>query len=194
LQFTAYVIESTEGFDVPRASATVHGDPKPETTVACCIGLLHRAEIELDTAYRGIADLFSNHFDVSDACQRFAVECTQHGRELEPFRYWYGDRAPVIPETAQTAQRVHNPPARPGSLGLTWELFDAYVTASECEMAWILVRQAGQTLGDGELVAVAHRCVAEIAIQVEWLRTRLENGDMAAKRAAPVAQLGSIGR
>lgn len=167
---------TAQGLDVPRAPATVRGDPNAEMTVVCCLGLLERAEVELETTYLAIADRHSNHSEVSPACQRFAADCTQHSRELEAFIDWYRDRAGNQPQSAQFPRHHHS--RRGGLPNLTWDLICASMIAAECEMAWTLAGQAGQALGDRELVAVARRCRAEMATQLDWLKARLGEGSI----------------
>ncbi|MFD7654250.1 hypothetical protein ACFV4N_09765 [Actinosynnema sp. NPDC059797] len=56
--------------------------------------------------------------------------------------------------------------------------------ATECDLCWTVVGQAARGARDAGLLDVVRRCEAETAVQVKWLRTRIEQ---AAPQALVVA-------
>ena len=141
------------------------------------LGLLHRAEAELATAYREVAEAHGDEPDVFHLCSKLAGECDRHAERLEPFAKRYGEDAPDEPE------RLHSElftGTRTGGLGLLRDLHDLYLMATECDISWTLVGQAAQGARDPDLLAVVEQCEGETAIQLKWLKTRM-------KQAAPQA-------
>ncbi len=63
---------------------------------------------------------------------------------------------------------------RSGGLGLLRDLQDLLLMASEADMAWTLIGQAGQGLRDRELKEVVDACEGETAVQLKWLRGHLK--------------------
>jgi hypothetical protein len=141
------------------------------------LGLLHRAEQELERAFREVAAAHGDEPDVAVLCLRFAGQSAGHADALAPFVDRYGEDRPEEPE------RLHSElfgGTREGGLGLLRDLHDLYLMATECEIVWTLVGQAAQGARDAELAAAVERCQGEVAIQLKWLRTRM-------KQAAPQA-------
>lgn len=139
------------------------------------LGLLHRAEEELASAYREIARAHADDADVFHVCAMLAEECDAHAERLGPFAARYGEEEPDEPE------RLHSElfgGARGGPLGLLRDLHDLYLMATECDIAWTLVEQAAQGARDEDLCGVVGGCEEETANQLRWLRTRM-------KQAAP---------
>jgi hypothetical protein len=141
------------------------------------LGLLHRAEAELERAFREVADAHGDEPDVFHICSTLAAECSGHAEKLAPFAERYGQSAPDEPE------RLHSElfkGTRGGGLGLLRDLHDLYLMATECDIAWTLVGQAAQGARDSDLLEVVEACEGETAVQLKWLKTRM-------KQAAPQA-------
>lgn len=141
------------------------------------LGLLHRAQVDLASAFREVADAHADEPDVTLQCQRLARQCDAHAERLTPFADRYGEDADDEPD------RLHSElfrGTREGSLALLRDLHDLYLMACECDITWTLVGQAAQGVRDEELLAVVHGCEGETATQVAWLTTRM-------KQAAPQA-------
>ena len=146
------------------------------------LGLLHRAEVDLATAFREVGRGHADEPDVLHICERLAAQCDGHAERLAPFADRYGEEADDEPD------RLHNDlfggGVRSGPLGLLRDLHDLYLMACECDISWTLVGQAAQGARDAELLQAVHACEGETAIQLKWLRTRM-------KQAAPQALLVS---
>jgi len=141
------------------------------------LGLLHRAEQNLADAFRDVGEQHRDEPDVSSGCARFAAQCGRHAELLQPIADRYGMEADDEPD------RLHSEifkGARQGGLGLLRDLHDLYLMATESDIAWTIVGQAGKGLRDDDLTDVVDSCDSETATQVKWLRTRI-------KSAAPQA-------
>jgi hypothetical protein len=60
------------------------------------------------------------------------------------------------------------------------DLQDLYLMTAECDICWTIVEQAARGIRDDDLAGLAAEGAADIAIQLQWLRTRM-------KAAAPQA-------
>jgi hypothetical protein len=143
------------------------------------LGLVHRSELVLASAYREVAAAHGDEPDVSVLCQKFAGQCDQHAAKLTPFVDRYGE------EAAEEPERLHSDlfaGTRTGGLGLLRDLHDLYLMASEVDISWTLVGQAAQGARDKALFETVTSCDGETALQIRWLRTRM-------KQAAPQALL-----
>ena len=141
------------------------------------LGLLHKAEDDLATAFREVAGGHPAEVDVFHICHKLAAECERHAEQLTPFAEQYGEDAPTEPD------RLHSElfrGTREGGLGLLRDLHDLYLMAAQCDIAWTLVGQAAQGARDEHLLAVVNGCESETAVQLKWLKTRM-------KQAAPQA-------
>jgi hypothetical protein len=141
------------------------------------LGLLHRAQVELASAFREVGEAHADEPDVRVLCGNQAARCDEHAARLEPFARRYAEDAPDEPE------RLHSElfrGTRAGGLGLLRDLHDLYLMATECDLCWTVVGQAARGARDAGLLDVVRRCEAETAVQVKWLRTRI-------KQAAPQA-------
>ena len=141
------------------------------------LGLLHRAQLNLATAFRDVAGAHRDEVDVFHICEKLARECDAHAERLQPFADRYGEAAPDEPDRLHS-ELFRGP--RDGPLGLLRDLQDLYLMAAECDIAWTLVGQAAQGARDRELFGVVTTCEGETAIQLKWLRSRM-------KEAAPQA-------
>jgi len=145
--------------------------------VAHYLGLLHRAQVNLATAFREVAEAHRDESDVFHICQKLARECDRHAEALAPFAERYGEDAPDEPDRLH-AEIFHG--ARSGGLGLLRDLQDLYLMTANCDITWTLVGQAAQGLRDDELLEVVTTNEKETALQLKWVRTRM-------KQAAPQA-------
>jgi hypothetical protein len=145
------------------------------------LGLLHRAELDLASAFRSVGDAHRDEADVLRQTQRLAEQCDRHARELQPFADRYGEDAPDQPDRLHAELFTGS---RTGGLGLLRDLHDLYLMACQSEISWTLVGQAAEGARDTDLLAVVARCDGETAIQVKWLRTRMKD---AAPQALVVA-------
>ena len=146
------------------------------------LGLLHRAQCTLASAFREVGAAHRAEADVQHTCERLARQCDRHAERLEPFARRYSEDAPDEPE------RLHSElfrGTRTGGLGLLRDLQDLYLMAAECDLCWTLVGQAAQGARDEELLQVVQACESETALQLAWLRTRMKQ---AAPQALVVAQ------
>ncbi|MDG4824846.1 hypothetical protein O7635_23605 [Asanoa sp. WMMD1127] len=145
--------------------------------VAHYLGLLHRAEGNLASAYREVAQAHAEEADVFHLTARLAAQCDQHVEKLAPFVERYSEEAPAEPE------RLHADlfaGARSGGLGLLRDLHDLYLMASYADITWTVLGQAAAGLRDDDLSTVVEECEQQTSIQLAWLRTRM-------KAAAPQA-------
>lgn len=134
------------------------------------LGLLHRAELDLASAFRQVATDHRAEPDVHQECHLMAVMCEDHAERLMPFVERYGEEADEEPD------RLHSElfaGTRTGGLGLLRDLHDLYLMATECDISWVLVRQAALGARDRALLQVVGRCDGETAVQLKWLRTRM---------------------
>jgi hypothetical protein len=139
------------------------------------LGMVHRAELNLASAYREVIQRHGDEPDVDGICRKLARQCEEHAGRLKPFADRYGEDAPQEPE------RLHSDlfqGTRSGSLGLLRDLQDLYLMASEVDICWTIIRQAAQGVRDADLLAAVQACDSETAVQIQWLRTRM-------KQAAP---------
>jgi hypothetical protein len=141
------------------------------------LGLLHKAQVDLGSAFREVADAHSDEVDVFHLCHKLAAQCDVHADRLGPFADRYGEEAPAEPDRLHTELFRGT---RSGGLGLLRDLHDLYLMAAECDMAWTLVGQAAQGVRDHDLFELVQEFEQETAIQLKWLRTRM-------KQAAPQA-------
>jgi hypothetical protein len=139
------------------------------------IGLLHKAEMDLASAFREVGEGHSAEPDVLTLCRKLAGWCDAHAERLKPFADRYGEGAPTEPDRLYSELFRGT---RTGGLGLLRDLHDLYLMACECDMAWTLVGQAAQAARDAELLQVVNGCESETAVQLKWLKTRM-------KQAAP---------
>ncbi|MBO3741288.1 hypothetical protein [Actinoplanes flavus] len=141
------------------------------------LGLLHRAQTNLASAFREVATAHRDEPDVAHLCERLAVQCDRHAELLEPFARRYSEDAPDEPD------RLHSElfgGTRTGGIGLLRDLQDLYLMAAECDICWTVVGQAAKGVRDDDLDQVVQRCEGETAGQLRWLRTRM-------KQSAPQA-------
>jgi hypothetical protein len=141
------------------------------------LGLLHRAQTELASAYREVGEAHAAEVDVKHTCEKLAKECDEFAELLMPFADRYGEEAPAEPE------RLHADlfqGTRSGGLGLLRDLHDLYLMAAQCDMAWTLVGQGAQGARDRELFELVQQSEERASMQLKWLRTRM-------KQAAPQA-------
>lgn len=141
------------------------------------LGLLHRAQVNLASAFREVGTAHRDEPDVRILCEKLARQCDSHAGQLEPFAKRYSEEAPDEPD------RLHSDlfqGPREGGLALLRDLQDLYLMAAECDISWTVVGQAAQGVRDEKLLDVVQRCEGETAIQLTWLRGRM-------KQAAPQA-------
>ena len=141
------------------------------------LGLLHRSQLELASAFRQVASAHGEEPDLSHLCERLARECDSDAGRLAPFADTYGEDAPDEPE------RLHGElfrGTRTGALGLLRDLHDLYLMACECDISWTMIGQAAQGARDRDLLDVVTTCEGHTARQLSWIKTRM-------KQAAPQA-------
>lgn len=141
------------------------------------LGLLHKAQIDLATAFREVGEAHKDEPDVFYDCERVAAQCDRHAEQLQPFTERYGE---VVDDEPDRLHSAIFKGTREGGLGLLRDLHDLYLMAAECDISWTLVGQAAKGARDDDLTNVVDRCEGETAIQMKWLRTRM-------KSAAPQA-------
>ena len=136
------------------------------------LGYLHRAEQDLADGFRRVAEAHAQEVDVYHLCKAlFAKQCETHAEQLKPFVERYGEHKPEEPE-----QLYHEfcDQTRSGSLGLLRDMHDLYLMANACDIAWTMIGQAAQGLGDRELLEVVESCEKETANQVKWINSRMK--------------------
>jgi hypothetical protein len=142
------------------------------------LGMLHRAETSLVSAFREVADAHGDEPDVAGQCRRQADLGDQRARRLGPIVARYGEDA-----GGDEPERLHQElfgGTRTGKLALLRDLHDLYLMATECHVVWTLVGQAAQALRDGELIELVADGEPEVGAALAWLTTRM-------KAAAPQA-------
>jgi hypothetical protein len=143
------------------------------------LGYLHKAELHLAEAYRGVALAHAAEADVFHTCNTLAEQCEAHAEKLGPFVERYGEEAPAEPD------RLYHElfgGARSGGLGLLRDLQDLYLMANACDISWTMIGQAARGVRDEELLEVVGSCEGQTGTQIKWLKTRM-------KQAAPQALL-----
>jgi hypothetical protein len=141
------------------------------------LGLLHRAESELASAYRQVGEAHAAEVDVFHITSTLAGQCERHAERLGEFVDRYGEEADEEPARLHAELFTGT---RTGGLGLLRDLHDLYLMAAQCDMAWTLIGQAAQGARDEALLAAVTDCEDETQTQMRWLRTRM-------KQAAPQA-------
>ncbi len=141
------------------------------------LGMLQRAEGELASSFRTVADAHGDEPDVRATCTMLAEECDAHVDALGPIVDRYGSQPDDEPERLHA---VALPEPRSGPLALLRDLQDVHLLASFVDMTWTLVGQAAAALRDEDLQQVIAAREAETQVQVAWLTTRM-------KQAAPQA-------
>jgi hypothetical protein len=134
-------------------------------------GLLHHAETALGQSFRQVADGHGDEPDVRILCRSLADQCDRHTAALGPIIARYGEA-----RAGDELERLHADGlshTRSGGLGLLRDLQDLYLLASFVDITWIMIKQAGQGLRDTDLLAVVTSCDAETAVQLQWIRTRM---------------------
>jgi hypothetical protein len=66
--------------------------------LAHCLGLLHRAQVNLADVFREVADAHDDEPDVGQLCRKLAAQCDDHAKRLAPFAERYGEEAPDEPD------------------------------------------------------------------------------------------------
>ncbi|HEY0373780.1 MAG TPA: hypothetical protein VGC94_03240 [Amnibacterium sp.] len=141
------------------------------------LGMLQRAEQELASSFRTVADGHGDEPDVRTTCELLASQCDEHVAAMQPLVDRYGAEPSDEPERLHAAALPH---PRSGPLALLRDLQDVHLLASFVDMTWTLVGQAAAALRDEELQQVIADREAETQVQVGWLTTRM-------KQAAPQA-------
>ena len=142
------------------------------------ISLLHQSLIELVEAFSDVADAHGDEPDVRVECEKFAKQTQRHEQLLRPFLEQFGANG-----TGDEPERLHRvlfDGTRDGPLGLIRDLHDLYLMSCQCEICWILVKQAAQGARTTDLTSSAQECSHDAEIQMAWLRSRM-------KQAAPQA-------
>jgi hypothetical protein len=145
--------------------------------LATYLGLVDVGEQTLAQSFREVAKGHSAEPDVVSLCERFAVQCESHRRQLAPVVQRYGESREAEPEELH-AEGLRG--TRTGGVGLLRDLHDLYLLASYLDIAWTVVSQAGKAVRDAELLGAVAWCEKETSAQLAWLRTRM-------KEAAPQA-------
>lgn len=135
------------------------------------LGYLHQTEQDLAEGFRRVGEGHAQEADVYHLSHTLAKQCESHAEKLGPFVDRYGQQAPEEPE-----RMFHEffDETRSGSLGLLRDLQDLYLMASACDVAWTMIGQAAQGLGDTDLQEVVGSCESETHNQLKWLRTRMK--------------------
>jgi hypothetical protein len=145
--------------------------------LATYVGLVDVGEKTLGESFRQVAAGHAQEADVVHLCERFAVQCDDHRKQLGPVVARYGE------DRQQEPERLHAqglPGTRSGGVGLLRDLHDLYLLASYLDIAWTVVDQAAKAVRDEELLGVVTWCEKETSAQLSWLTTRM-------KEAAPQA-------
>ncbi|MFN8121614.1 MAG: hypothetical protein U0237_04200 [Thermoleophilia bacterium] len=138
--------------------------------VAHYLGLLHRSELDLAKAFAEVATDHREEPDVFHECHLLAAQCDDHAERLRPFAERYGEEADDEPDRLHTQLFTGT---RSGGLGLLRDLHDLFLMATECDISWVVIKQAALGARDRELLEVVARCEGETAVQLKWLRTRM---------------------
>ena len=118
------------------------------------LGYLHRAEQDLADGFRRVGEAHAEEVDVYHLCKALLAEqCETHAEQLY---HQFFDQT------------------RSGSLGLLRDLHDLYLMANACDIAWTMIGQAAQGIGDQELLEVVNSCEKETTNQAKWIRSRMK--------------------
>ncbi|MCU1398703.1 MAG: hypothetical protein JWN62_1812 [Acidimicrobiales bacterium] len=146
------------------------------------LALLRNSQRGLIEAYRAVADAHPDEPDVHITCRKFAEHTERHEALLAPMHARYAEQSEAEPEHLLHTL-FHGP--RSGPLELLRDLHDLYLATSECDICWTLIIEAARGARDTALLDLATACGGEVAIQLAWLRSRMEQ---AAPQALVVAQ------
>jgi hypothetical protein len=141
------------------------------------LGMLRRAEEELASSFRAVADGHADEPDVHGICRLLASQCDEHERALRPVLDRYGERQEDEPERLHVAAIETT---RSGPLGLLRDLQDLSLITQLVDTTYTLVAQAAAALRDEELLGVIRDCQGQTQTQTAWVGSRM-------KQAAPQA-------
>jgi hypothetical protein len=142
------------------------------------LGLQHRIQAELESAFLTIAEHHGGEPDVHVTCDTLAEHTHALSEQLEPFVQKYG-QGKDDGEAEDLYEALFKGP-RSGGVGLLRDLQDVYLLASMSDITWQMLRQAALGLRDPELGELCACALAEGKTQLAWLLTRM-------KAAAPQA-------
>src|ERR671933_2693169 len=135
------------------------------------LGYLCQSELDLAEGFRKVGEVHAQEADVYHLTHALAKQCESHAEKLKPFVDRYGEQAPEEPE-----QLYHEffERTRSGSLGFLRDMHDLYLMANACDIAWTMIGQAAQGIGDQELLEVVNSCEKETTNQAKWIRSRMK--------------------
>jgi len=139
--------------------------------IANYLGLVHRSECGLASAFREVAAAHGDEPDVARLCEKFAGQCGTHASDLKPFVDQYGEEGTDEPD------RLHSDlfsGTREGGLALLRDLHDLYLLATEVTISWVVITQAAQGLRDKKLLDTVLACDTETTAQLKWLKSRMK--------------------
>lgn len=145
--------------------------------LAVYLGMLQRAEQELASSFRTVAEGHGDEPDVHSACTLLAKQCDEHVTAMQPLIDRFGSQPDDEPERLHV---IALPESRTGALALLRDLQDVHLLATFVDDTRTLVGQAAAALRDEELQRVLTTNDAQTKVQLAWLTTRM-------KQAAPQA-------
>jgi len=150
--------------------------------LAIYVGLLHTAEETLADSYRQVATGHAAEADVFHICHQLAAQCDTHADAITRVADRYGEQKQSEPERLHADGLTET---RDGPVGLLRDLQDLFMLASFVDITWTCVGQAAQGARDDELFGLVSRYQHQIADQLAWLRTRMQQAAPQALLIAP---------
>ena len=147
------------------------------------IAQLHDAERDLAAEFVKIADRHAAEHDVHHTAHTLARQAEAHAEELVAFADRHGAHVsdsdtPELWETfvaklRRTSAELMGRSSAAGAL-LLRDLRRLYLSVSETEISWWIVRQGALAARDGELAELFERCHEETWQQLRWVKTKIK--------------------
>jgi len=144
---------------------------------------LHAAERDLADEFVKIADRHAVEHDVHHTGHALARQARAHAEALVAFADRHGANVgnadgPELWETfvsklRRTGAELMGRSPRTGAL-LLRDLRRLYLSASEAEMSWWIVRQGAMAVRDRDLAQLFDACHEETWQQVRWVKTKIK--------------------
>lgn len=150
----------------------------------------------LGEAFTHLAAAHENDAEIHHTARLLAGWC---GRRQQALEAWRGGTRCPPPERFRSRRPVVFSDEARGPVRLLRDLEGGWLLAQAAALAWTVLSQLAESLGDRALVDVCVRCAAETARQSAWLLTAIKHAapqallvpaapdepDMAGHRAAP---------
>jgi hypothetical protein len=135
----------------------------------------HDAEVALGAELRRVGRAHRAEHDVFHLTRTLGAWCERNRRRLAEQAERHGvDLAAGTATGAQGAGRAAGSPEEPG-MRLLWDLRDVHLAAARASVAWTVLGQGAQAVGDGELLAVVTASHPETLRTMRWAVQKLKD-------------------